>query len=46
MYDAATLQAAYRSAAKQLHPDRGGDARAFQRLQEARDQLQRVFGRR
>lgn len=35
------LQAAYRIAAKRLHPDRnGGDGHPFQRLQAARDQVQ------
>ncbi len=35
------VESAYRTAAKRLHPDRGGDAEVFKRLNEARDLLLR-----
>ena len=37
--DPSDLQVAYRRAAKNLHPDQGGDLVAFQTLQRARDIL-------
>jgi hypothetical protein len=38
-----TLHAAYRSMAKKLHPDAGGTAEAFHRLQQAYEQAKNLF---
>jgi hypothetical protein len=37
-------EAAYREAAKRLHPDAGGDTREFQRLQQAMTMLRKHWG--
>lgn len=43
--DPDTLQACYLAAAKQLHPDHGGDTAAFQRLQDAKRVLDQAGAR-
>lgn len=43
--DLATCKAVFKARARSVHPDRGGDARQFQALNEAMQQIERLHGK-